>query len=436
MDLATLDFSEHLRPGVIQEDIAGLAPLVGAQQTLSAFVALFRGGDEEVMIRLLVLREISSRGDDPTWSPQQLQSHFAYLEPTKFATVIQRLREHALLVWDAEQSVYRVSEIGRMALAAVSSMLKFSPDEGGDLGYIISQVAASHSVAMVGADNLQHLLSRLTELQQEFDRAVLSGSEFRIRHAEHKLNSVWQWVEKGTEVIRAIASTPDVEPEAHAIAQRIGRAQSRMLRMTSVFQRTLNQLESQKIHLGQSGLSSSDITAWLRTLSPARLAKFANEAIGLAPQLAFVLGDIALDVGEFELLERIHESHGEGVLPPAREAPSAELVASTDDLNAMRQWIGALLAIEQTTELADCLPMDDFETASYRLSLLSLMSDPESAALQGPMAALARVPVSLRLTGKETPVGRHGIHSVSEGYVIPKRHSLNSAQTHTEDASC
>lgn len=44
-------------------------------------------------------------------------------------------------------------------------------------------------------EDLQHLLSRLIELKDEFERAILSGSEYRIRAAEAKFKSAMHWVE-------------------------------------------------------------------------------------------------------------------------------------------------------------------------------------------------------------------------------------------------
>ena len=62
----------------------------------------------------------------------------------------------------------------------------------------------------VSAETLQHLLGRLNELQNEFDQAILADSEFRLRRSQAKFASVWHWVEKGTEIIRAITADGDL----------------------------------------------------------------------------------------------------------------------------------------------------------------------------------------------------------------------------------
>ena len=120
---------EYFRAGVEPEDLPALFPLLRARDALGAFIALFRGTDEDVLIRLLVLREIGWRGEQPVWRPQELRAHFSYLDETKLKTVLHRLRETGLLVWNPESSNYQVSPHGRMALSALSVLLKFSTEE-------------------------------------------------------------------------------------------------------------------------------------------------------------------------------------------------------------------------------------------------------------------------------------------------------------------
>jgi len=52
---------EFFAPGVEAGDLPALFPLLRAREALDAFITLFRGGEDEVMVRLLVLREIGAR---------------------------------------------------------------------------------------------------------------------------------------------------------------------------------------------------------------------------------------------------------------------------------------------------------------------------------------------------------------------------------------
>jgi len=411
---------DFFREGVEQADLPALFPLLQARGAISAFIALFRGGEDEVLIRLLVLREIGGRGEQPCWSPQELRAHFAYLDPVKLETVLARLRERELLLFEGETGLYQVSPQGRMALSAISTLLKFGAVEGDDLGYITSQLAAGAGVGQVDSSDLQHLLSRLNELQEEFNRAVLSGSEHRIRSAEKRLHSVWRWVEKGTELMRRIAAGEELDPATHRVAQRIGQVQSRLLRMASVFQRTLNQLESQKVHLGQSGLTTTDINRWLRTLSEERLCALAAGALSFSPAPGFLLADIALDVAEHELIDRVHDGGLESALPEARSAQVQDAFGEAEKLPLLKRLFEGLSRVSEPRPLHELLLAEDFETSSYRFSLAALLGDPESQALEGQVADLARLPLEMHLDAGTQPIGRFGVAAMSSGRILPK----------------
>lgn len=83
----------------------------------------------------------------------------------------------------------------------------------------------------------------------------------------------------------------------------IGQVEGRMLRMSSRFFNAHSILasERQKVHLGQSGLSTSDIHFWLRKLDSDSLCDLLGDSMNFTAQLGCILGDIALDVAEFEL---------------------------------------------------------------------------------------------------------------------------------------
>src|SRR5512135_2094616 len=89
--------AEFFAPGIVPEDVPQFFPLFAAKPLIGAMIALFRGGDEEVLVRLVVLREIGLRADAPDWSPRELESHFAFFASSKLSTVLSRLREHELL---------------------------------------------------------------------------------------------------------------------------------------------------------------------------------------------------------------------------------------------------------------------------------------------------------------------------------------------------
>src|SRR5512147_378573 len=106
--------AEFFVAGVEPSDVPQFHALTAAKPLIAAMIALFRGGDDEVMVRLMVLRAIGLRAHAPEWSPRELQSHFSFVNTSKLNTVLGRLREHALLQWDNERHVYQLSSAGRM----------------------------------------------------------------------------------------------------------------------------------------------------------------------------------------------------------------------------------------------------------------------------------------------------------------------------------
>ncbi len=410
--------AEFFIPGIEAADLPALFPLLRAREALSAFITLFRGGEDEVLVRLLVLREIGARAEAPRWSPQELQGHFAYLDPVKLDTVLKRLRDNELLVWDGGERLYQLSPAGRIALSALANLLELAGEADAELGFITAQIAAGQAIGKVSAEALRHLLGRLNELQNEFDQAVLGGSEFRLRRAEDKLRSVFHWIEKGTEILRAVTASGDLDTASYRTAQAIGQAQSRMLRMTGVFSRALTSLERQRVHLGESGLSSSDVTNWLRGLDREGLCALLQGALWTNPEPLFVTVQEILDVAEYELLERERQKAMASILPPPQEAPLTQR-AETERLELLTEFLGTLNGIAEATPLADAVVGGGFARAAYRLSLLALMGDDQSEALGGPAAALARIPLTLVLSEERRSIDRDEVAELSEGSLAP-----------------
>lgn len=419
MEAATPPLHDYLRDGMAAADLPDLHPLLAARDLLRAFSTLFHGAEENVMVRLLVLRTIGERGQAPDWTPQELRDQFAYLDAVKFDTVLARLRENGLLGWEAQSQRYRISPVGRQALAAIGMLLQFNR-EGDELAYVTAQLAAGQSMGRVGADDLQHLLSRLNELREDFDQAVLSGSEHRIQRAADTLQSVWQWVEKGTALIRDIAAESDLDAATHRVAQQIGRAQSALLRQASVFQRALNQLDRHRVHLGATGLSSSDVTRFLRAQDIDALAALADDVLARTLMPAFLLAPIALDVAEYELVEREREEAESLGLPPAQAAPhdAAPAVAQNEYAHA-EHWLQQLSSLQEEAPLADWVPQDSFALSAYRLSLLGLIGDAGAENRNGVSASLAQLPMHWQVGTELETVRRAGVAAMSRGRLQP-----------------
>ena len=396
--MQTLD--EFFRDGINPVELAAVGRLNGAWPYLSVFITLFRGGDEEVLMRLLVLGELGQQADTPFWSPQALSQRFAYLNPVKLETILKRLREGGLLIWQQDNGLYQLSEGARVALSALATMIDFAGDDV-ELGYLTSQVAAGQAVGQVSDEALKHLLARLNELYAEFEDALESQSEFRIRAAQYRLEAVWRWVGKSTEVIQGLTANEDLSLATLSQAQAIALAQSRMLALAGTFERRLAQLSSQRVHLGSSGLTSTDMADYLRHQACDPLADLLRGCLSFAPEPAFLSCPEMLDVAEFELLarERLHAQ--EAILPDTAHAPLADAV-EIERLAEAEALYQVLTELSGEVSLTDAVLSTSYNETAYRLSLLALLGDAALGMGRDVMASLARL--QIEVTGGETVI--------------------------------
>lgn len=404
-----------LSGGVVAADVSDLHPLLAARPLIGTFVALFRGGDEEVLVRLAVLRTIGNRADAPRWSRREIDSHFAYLDATKLDTIVKRLADFGLLLWDSDDRSYRVSTQGQSALAALAALMQFAADDDAGLGFLTAQLAGGALTGRVAQDHLQQLLARLTELEDDFAAAVRSGSELQLVAAQTRLESVFLWMEKGTEVIRSLTADNGLDTAGWRIAQAIGQKQSRLARMTGVFARELTAMSRQRVHLSRGGLSTSELAAWLQRLDVDQLSTLGDGGIACTLEPAFVTPDTMLDVAEAELLRERGAAQDTAM-------PAAAAVAETSEFATplppqLPALVALLAGLTEPTAVADLVVADGYRESAYRFSLLPLLGEATSDPV---LATLARLPLAVREgAGQLLPVARHGVAAIEDIHLEP-----------------
>ncbi len=409
---------DFLAPGVALDDVPALWSLARAQAMIAAFVTLFRGGDEEVFIRLHVLRELGGRAETPRWTPEELRRHLRYLDPIKLETVIARLRDNGLLRF-GEDRHYQLSDAGRNAMAAVSVLLRFGEDEDAELGFLTTQLAGMQATGTVTPEVLQHLLAKLNALTESFEEAIASGSELRILEARSRLAANLRWLEKGTTILHSLLAVDDVTPELGRVAHAIGLAQSRLARVDAAFQRALNKIEAQRVTLGASGVSSSDVMIWLRTLGLAELAALSDCALGAGARTQFLAGGHELlDRAESSLSEDVRRMEADASLPPAQEVDQ-NLPPETEDLSLLDRLTERLGNVGEATPAHRLVQGGGFAPASYRLSLLSLLGGALAQA-EGPVADFTQMPFDLVLEEQLVAIHEDEIAQMSAGNIVRK----------------
>lgn len=420
----------HFQSDIAPDDIEQVYLLKRAQPMLQAFTALFHGGFDGVLVRLLVLRELAAQLDSTSFTRAEINMRLAYLLPDSLETVLSRLRANNLLAWDSAQSVYRVTPQARNILSALDGLLRIETgtDEA-DVGFLLSQVAGAQVMGGVSVEQLQHLLGRLVDLTEEFRDAIASGSEFRLRASQAKWHMACDWVEKGSKVIQAITADPLADSATHRAAQAIGRAQSALLNMQGMFSRALNQIERQRVHLGQSGLSTTDIKLWL--LQHEDIAGLADGALEQGIKPLFITPAEMIDVAETELLSDRNSPDLALGLPTGMDAP-VTVAQSTSMSRELDDWLNRLasfaeLPSNERIAVQDCLLPADFALASYRASLLPLLGDASEASLQGATAKLARLPLSLHLEDQLITLSDSAVASMSLASLARELDQLSDA---------
>ncbi|HJV85521.1 MAG TPA: hypothetical protein VJ698_08570 [Noviherbaspirillum sp.] len=393
-DGAPASLQAYFKPDISPDDIEQVFRLKRAQPLLQAFTALFHGGSDGVLVRLLVLKELAADTQASALSRADINTRLAYLEPESLETVLARLRSHQLLAWDAAQGVYRITPMARNVLAALDGLFGLTQgDDEAEMGFLLSQVAGAQAVGGVNVEQLQHLLGRLVDLTEEFRDAIASGSEFRLRAAQTKWHTACDWVEKGSQVIHAITTDPQADATTHRAAQAIGRAQSALLNMQGMFSRALNQIERQRVHLGQSGLSTTDIKTWL--MQQEDIAVLADGAFSTPVKPLFITPSEMIDVAEAELFADKGKTVS-STLPAGEDAPVTHSNEAAMPVE-LDTWLSRLSAFELPAHTAapvqDTLLPASFAVASYRASLLPLLGDESESALQGGTALMARLPL-------------------------------------------
>lgn len=442
-----LALHSFFKPGISPDNVAAVLPLQRSQATLQAFTALFHGGFNGVLMRLLVLRELTADVESPAFSRADINAKLGYLEADSLETVLARLRSTGLITWDASQAVYRISPTARNVLAAIESLLQVEQQgDQAEMSYMLTQVAGAQAIGGVSVEQLHQLLGRLIELTEEFADAIASGSEFQLRTAQKKWHTACDWVEKGSQIIHAITTDSQADAATHKAAQAIGRAQSALLNMQGMFSRALNQIERQRVHLGQSGLSTTDIKTWL--LQQEDLASLADNALAHPVTPLFITPSEMIDVAESELLASRKEALS-AVLPAGENAPEIQSDGA-DRLLELDHWLSALNALsassvfkadqasEKPAPLQEVLLPASFAIASYRASLLPLLGDSNESALQGATAALARLPLQFSSKDKMQRLSDPQVAAMSVAHLsaasLPNA-TTTSAVNHTQAAA-
>jgi hypothetical protein len=450
-----------------EPELAQQAPLAWAltqrQPLIDAVRGLLGGPQAVARLRLWCFMELASQPQGRL-QRDDIQQLFHVLKPEALDMALRRLRELGLLVWDTGHQDYRLSPLAQQVQGLLAPLTRSGDAEDEEMAALLAQVAGAQALGLADASQLRHLHAQLTRLHDEFAEAITSGSEALLRAAAPRFERALALVARAGEMLTVLIRS-DARGEGGAAqdvadarlereARALGQAQARLLTMASQFTRALQQADRQRVTLGSTGVTSSDVRSWLQAQlqqhGPA-FGQLLKDALASTVRPVFVSPHDLLDVTEAEFeRDRPDPDRPQG-LPPATTAlpgtmETLRMPTELDDfIHKLAAWNETTArphdlreaVLGAATDMADKgigLLGDDsqaggtpgtgrYAQAAYRMQLLPLLGDAQARTLKGQTGDFARSPWRVALSPQTRTLSeREGgsVATLSEGQLYPE----------------
>ncbi|MFI5447761.1 hypothetical protein [Polaromonas sp. UC242_47] len=367
---------------------------------IDALRGLFHGPAGLVRLRLWVFITLMGQAD-ATLTRDQLDPLFHALRPEALDTVLKRFREIGLLSWDETQRHHGITPLAQQVAAVLGPLSSSNPDQD-ELASLLGQVVGADQLGTLDGRQVQMLQAQLGRLHAEFQDAIASGSEFRLREARKRYDRAAHLIDRASDAITTLIGNARGQVALEKAARGLGLAQSRLLAMASQFNRALQQVDRQRVTLGTTGITSTDVKRWLQNVN--HLAPLADEAMAPPVSLAALAPHEMLDVTEAEFERDRPQASAADPLPSAQVAPEGNLstVALPQELADLSGWLAQwALAGEgagaESRQLAEALlgtpdAPARYAQVAYKAQLIPLLGDVQAQGLAGATGELARQP--------------------------------------------
>jgi hypothetical protein len=390
---------------------------------LDAMRGLLSGGQAAARLRLWAFLELAAhpRG---RLQREDLNQLFHGLKPDALDTVLKRLRDLDLLIWDSTAQDYHLSPLAHHAQALLAPLARMASEDD-EMASLLAQVAGAQALGLSDAGQIRHLHAQLARLYDDFADAIASGSEARLREAQPRFERALKLVGRAGEALTALIRSEHDDPRLEREARALGYGQARLLAMASQFTRALQQADRQRVTLGSTGITSSDVRHWLQ--SHPTLSELLGNALSVGVRPVFVSGHDLLDVaeGEFER-DRPDRQRSQG-LPPPLEAVTGEMevLHMPQELDDLIVQLGAWAnvpdgGLPQQHPVTEVVLGGRFAQVAYRMQLLPLLGDEQARTLKGQTGDLARLPWRVELQPVVQSTDDEHVAAISVGQLSPE----------------
>lgn len=419
-DTVELRFEDYFREGSAPTEALLWWQLERNESLLAALRALCHGPAALVRLRVWVFMELMALPESRV-ARDTLNRHFHSLREEALELVLKRLREAELLAWDGSNQQYSVTPLAQRLLGLLSPLTQ-AAEQDADLAALLANVAGAHQMGTLDPAQLHHLQAQLSRLYDEFADAIASGSEFHLRRARQRFERALKLVERASEALKAIIEQAEADGNARLerLARELGLAQARLLAMASQFNRALQQADRQRVTLGSTGITTTDVRRWLQNVP--FLENLSLGALSRPVHPVLVSQHELLDLAEAEFERDRPKPKAQEPLPPGQAAPPGQLAVLSlppemGELQALlTRWLAAGepgQALEQ--DVAPAVLGGSYARSAYRAQLLPLLGDPQAQHLSGATGDMARQPWRVRWSAEQGETSDEFVKWMSRG---------------------
>lgn len=400
---------------------------------------LFQGSSGLVRLRIWMLLTLVGH-NQAQLQRDEMDNLFHLVRPEAVDSTLKRFREAHLLEWDETHRNYALTALGQRAANILLPLVEPEQDE---LASLLGQVVGAEQLGTLQSNQVHMLQAQLQRLHHEFEDAIASGSEFRLRQARQRYDRASRLIDKASEAISAIISQAKGQKLLEQAARGLGLAQSRLLAMASQFNRALQQADRQRVTLGTTGITSTDVKRWLQSIDD--LSSLGAAAVHRNLRVAVLAPHEILDVTEAEFERERPVAVADEGLPQAQEAPEGNLQAvalpaELSQLTHLFECWGLADALQAAPEhsITEALLSEKttaptrYAQAAYKLQLLPLLGDAQAKQLPGITGELARQPWRTHWHNQLQSLDHPELSHLSSGSL---RHESLPDEPNTEETS-